>query len=64
MCAAIIGVIGTILGTFLFFYLVILLCLFWSFILQGGMRTFGIVEVHKTGDSPHQIRFRRIVPAV
>lgn len=49
---------------FLFFYPVILLCLFRSFILQGRMRTFGIVEDNKMGDSPHQIRFRRIVPAV
>ena len=28
------------------------------------MKTFGIVEGDKKGDSPHQIRFRRIMPAV
>ena len=49
---------------FLFFDPVILLCLFRSFILQGGMRAFSIVEGDKMGDSPHQIRFRRIMPAV
>ena len=49
---------------FLFFDPVIPLCLFRSFILQGGMRAFSIVEGDKMGDSPHQIRFRRIMPAV